>query len=108
MVLLELAWRRSKQSTGLLASRPRRCKSQQLLDVLANGHGTQDVQEDEGTLSVVVPGQVAMAQSLDPGDGREWQPSHYTTVKATENQIVSYTSAQVPVVGCGNSKALLT
>lgn len=95
MVLLELAWRRSKQSTGLLASRPRRCKSQQLLDVLANGHGTQDVQEDEGTLSVVVPGQVAMAQSLDPGDGCEWQPSHYTTVKATENQIVSYTSGQV-------------
>lgn len=69
--LLKLSRRRSKQASGLLAGSPRRGKAEQLLNVLANRHRAQDVQEDEGTLGVIVPGQVAMAEALDPGDWSE-------------------------------------
>lgn len=69
--LFKLSRSGSEEATSLLACRSRRGESQKLLNVLANGHRTQDVQEDEGTLGVVVPGQVAMTQALDPGDGSE-------------------------------------
>lgn len=59
--LLKLSRRWSEQSSGLLAGGTRRCKAQHLLDVLPDGHRAEDVEKDEGTLGVVIAGQVSMA-----------------------------------------------
>lgn len=53
---------------------------------LANGHGAEDVQEDEGTVRGVVPQQVAMRQSLDVGEGRERELRHHSAVKSEKGK----------------------
>ena len=49
---------------GLLGSRPGGGKSKGLLDVLPDGHGAQDIEEDEGTVSQVRTHQVAVRKAL--------------------------------------------
>lgn len=84
MCLLELARSGSEHATTLFAGGTGRSKAQHLLDVLADGHGAQDVQEDERALGVVVSGQVTVAQSLDPGDRSEGETGHDTTIEDAE------------------------
>lgn len=44
----------------------------------------QDVEENERTVCVVIPGEVAMRKSLDPRDGCERQFGNDSTVKAVK------------------------
>lgn len=53
---------------------------------LANGHGTEDVQEDEGTVRGVIPQQVSMRQSLDVGEGGERELRHHSTIKSEKEK----------------------
>ena len=52
---------------------------------LSDGHGAEDVEEDEGAVGEVLPQKVAMGQALDVGDGGEGQFGHDPSVKATHN-----------------------
>ena len=53
----------------LFASCSRRGKPQRLLNVLSDGHGAEDVEEDEAAVGHVVSQQVSVAEALDPVDG---------------------------------------
>ena len=48
---------------------------------LTDGHGAQNVQENEGTFSVVIATQSAMRKILYQRDGGEGQTSDHETVK---------------------------
>ena len=56
-------------------------ESQCLLDVLSDGHGAQDVEEDEAAVRHVVTEQIPVAQSLHPVDGGEGELGHNATIK---------------------------
>lgn len=49
---------------------------------LSDAHGAQDVKEDEGAISIVIPKQIAVAEALQPRDGNEGQLGHHTPIKA--------------------------
>ena len=48
---------------------------------LADGHGAEDVEEDEGAVGIIFPHQVSMRQTLDPTDWSERQFCHDATVE---------------------------
>jgi len=56
-------------------------EAERLLDVLSYAHGTEDVQEDEGAVRVVVPRQVAVTEALQQANGRERQVGNYAAVE---------------------------
>jgi hypothetical protein len=47
---------------------PWRSKSESFLDVLSDGHGAQDVQEDERAVGEIVAQEVAMRETLKIGE----------------------------------------
>ena len=49
---------------------------------LANGHGAENVEEDEGAVGKVGAGEVPMGQALDEADRREWQLGNHSSVEA--------------------------
>ena len=67
--------------SDLLARCSRGGESQGLLDVLPDGHGAQDVEEDEAAVRHVVTEQIPVAQSLHPVDGGEGELGHNATIK---------------------------
>lgn len=73
--------RRTKKSTGLLGGSSRRGKAKNLLDVLPDGHGAENIEEDEGTVCGVIAQQVSMRQSLDVGNGGKRELCHHSTIK---------------------------
>merc|ERR1719499_1021151 len=52
---------------GLLRRGPRRREAECFLQVLSDAHGAEDVEEDEGTIRVVLPEQIPVRDSLNPG-----------------------------------------
>jgi len=79
--LFELAGSGTKETYALFTGGARWSKAQKLLNVLANGHGAQNVEEDEGAVRVVIAGKIPVAQTLDPGDGRKGQLGNDTAVE---------------------------
>lgn len=53
---------------------------------LPNGHGAEDIQEDEGAVGGVIPQQVSMRQSLDVGKGCERELCHHSAVKSEKEK----------------------
>lgn len=53
-LLFKLAWGRSEESAALFACSTGWCETEQLLNVLSNGHGAQNVQEYKGAVGVVL------------------------------------------------------
>lgn len=51
---------------------------------LSDGHGAEDVEEDEGAVSVILAQQVAMRQSLDVRQRHKRQFGHYSSIKTEE------------------------
>lgn len=49
---------------------------------LSDGHGAEDVQEDEGAVGVILAQQVTVRQALDVGQRHERQLGHNSAVKA--------------------------
>lgn len=49
---------------------------------LSDGHGAEDVEEDEGAVGVILAQQVAMWKSLDVWEGHERQFCHHSSIKA--------------------------
>lgn len=86
-MLLELAGSWSEDTAALFSCCPRWGEAEHLLDVLANGHCAQNVQEDEGTLVVVFAGKIAMAESLNPRDRLEGKASNDATVESEKYAI---------------------
>lgn len=72
---------RAKKSTCLLGGSSWRGEAKNLLDVLSNWHGTENIQEDEGTVCGVISQQISMRQSLDVGKGGERELCHHSTIK---------------------------
>lgn len=77
--LFELTRRRAEDS--LLAGGPRRREAEELLHILTDRHGAEDVEKDEGAFGEVVAGEVAVRQSLNPGDRCEGQACDDAAVK---------------------------
>ena len=50
--------------TNLFACSSRGSKTESLLDVLSDGHGAEDVEEDEAAVSHVITQQVPVTQTL--------------------------------------------
>jgi len=48
------------EEAALFAGSPRRRETQELLDILSDGHGAEDVQEDEAAVPELLAGQVAV------------------------------------------------
>lgn len=48
---------------------------------LSDGHGAENVEEDEGAVGVVFAQQVAVRQALDVGQRHEGQLGHHAAVK---------------------------
>ena len=46
-----------------------------------DGHGAEDVEEDEAAVGHVVTQEIPVAQSLDPVDGGEGELGHNATIK---------------------------
>jgi len=67
--------------SGLFAGGPGGGEAKGLLDVLADGHGAQDVQEDEAAVGHVVTQKVPVTESLNPVDGREGKLCHNSPIK---------------------------
>ena len=65
----------------LLTGSSRRGKSEGFLDILSDGHGAEDVEEDEAAVGHVIAQQVAVGQALHPVDRCERQLGHNATVK---------------------------
>ena len=57
----------------MLGSRSGRSEAEDLLNVLTNGHGAQDVEEDEGAVGHVFARQIAVRNALEPGNGLKGQ-----------------------------------
>ena len=83
-VLLNGGRRGAEEVAALLGGGARRREAEQLLNVLPDRHGAEDVEEDERTVSVVLAGQVAVRQALDPRDGRERQLGHHPAVETSK------------------------
>lgn len=66
---------------GLLGGRPGGGEAQRLLDVLPDGHGAEDVEEDEGAVREVLAHEVPVREALHPGDGGEGQLGHDLAVE---------------------------
>jgi len=64
---------RVPHASRLFAGSARGSKSKSFLDVLPDGHGAEDVEEDETAVGHVVSGDVPVTYSLDPVDGCEGQ-----------------------------------
>ena len=56
-------------------------ESQGLLDVLSDGHGAQDVEEDEAAVRHVVTEQIPVAKALHPVDGGKRELGHNATIE---------------------------
>ena len=67
--------------TNLFACSSRGCKTESLLDVLSDGHGAEDVEEDEAAVGHIVTQEIPVAQSLDPVDGGEGELGHHSAVE---------------------------
>ena len=65
----------------LFASCSGRGETQCLLNVLSDGHGTEDIEEDEATVSHVVAQEVPVTQALHPVDGGKRKLGHHAPVK---------------------------
>ena len=46
-----------------------------------DGHGAEDVEEDEAAVGHVISQQVSVAEALDPVDGGEGQLGHHASVE---------------------------
>lgn len=53
---------------------------------LSNRHGTENIQEDEGTVRGIIPQQVSMGQPLDVGKGGERELCHNSTIKSRKEK----------------------
>ena len=53
---------------------------------LSNWHGTENIQEDEGTVCGIIPQQISMRQSLDVGKGGERELCHHSTIKSKKEK----------------------
>jgi len=56
-------------------------EAQELLQILSDAHGAENVEEDEAAVREVFARQIPMRQSLDPGDRCERQLRHHSTVE---------------------------
>ena len=65
----------------LLARCPGGGKAQGLLDVLSDGHGAQDVEEDETAIGHVVTEEVPVAQALHPVDRGERELRDHSSIE---------------------------
>lgn len=74
-------WGGSQEASGLFGCSSGGRETEHLLNVLSDGHGAEDVEEDEGAVGVVLAQQVAVRQSLDVGQRRERQLGHYSPIK---------------------------
>ena len=68
-------------TAGLLTGGSGGSEAQRLLDVLSDGHGTEDIEEDEATVSHVVAQEVPVTQALHPVDGGKRKLGHHAPVK---------------------------
>lgn len=64
-VLLNGGRRGAEEVAALLGGGARRREAEQLLNVLPDRHGAEDVEEDEAAVRHVVPGQITMTDSLE-------------------------------------------
>lgn len=53
---------------------------------LSNWHGTENIQEDEGTVCGVIPKQISVRQSLDIGQGGERELCHHSAIKSKQER----------------------
>ena len=83
-ILLLESWPLWAEKGLLLVGCSRRSEPEKFLDILTDGHRTQYVQEYERAVSVVLTREISMAQTLNPGDGREWQFGHDSAVETGE------------------------
>ena len=67
--------------SDLLARCSRGGESQGLLDVLPDGHGAQDVEEDEAAVGHVVTEEVPVAQALHPVDRGERELRDHSSIE---------------------------
>jgi len=56
---------------------------------LSNGHGAQDIEEDEGAVSEVAAHQVAVGNSSQESERFKWKFCNHTTIKPGGNQVCS-------------------
>lgn len=73
--------RGAKEAPCLLRGSPRRGQAKHLLNILPDRHGAENIEEDEGAVSVILPQQVAMGQALDVGEGDKRKFCHHPAVK---------------------------
>ena len=66
--------RREKASASgiLFGGSTRGRETEQLLNVLSNRHGAEDVEEDEGTVCHVIPRQIPVREALRGNKGEAW------------------------------------
>lgn len=53
---------------------------------LSDGHGAENIEEDEGTVCGVIAQQVSMRQSLDVGQGSKRELCHHSTIKSEKEK----------------------
>jgi len=51
------------------------------LDILPNGHGTQNIEKDEAAISHVIAREISVTNSLYPVDWSEWKLRDNSTIK---------------------------
>jgi hypothetical protein len=54
---------------------------------LSDGHGAEDVEEDEGAVGEVGAHEVAMGDAVQPGDGHKRQLGDHAPIKSTANNL---------------------
>ena len=79
-------WTQNEQKVNdrlshLLTGSSRRGKSEGFLDILSDGHGAEDVEEDEAAVGHIIAQQVPVGQALHPVDRCEGQLGHNATIK---------------------------
>ena len=65
--------RKEAAALRLACDGARRCKAEQLLQILANRHCAQNVEEDEAAIGVIVANEISMAEALNQRDRLKWQ-----------------------------------
>ena len=81
-----VGWTQNEQKVNdrlshLLTGSSRRGKSEGFLDILSDGHGAEDVEEDEAAVGHIIAQQVPVGQALHPVDRCEGQLGHNATIK---------------------------
>lgn len=74
-------WRWAQKSSSLFSGRSGWGQTQHFLNVLSDGHGAEDVEEDEGAVGVVLAQQVAVGKALDVGQWHKGEFGHDSSIK---------------------------